>query len=72
MNLFTKQEQTHRHGKLTVVTKGERVGRGINWEFGINRCTLPYIKWINNRDLLYREGNHIQYLVINYNRNEFI
>jgi len=55
-----------------MVPKEEVVGGGINWEFGINRCTLPYIKLINNRDLLYRAGNHIKYLVINYNGKEFI
>ena len=43
---------------------------GVNWEYGINRCTLPYIKQINNRHLLYSTGNYIQYLVITYNRRE--
>ena len=42
MNLFTKQ--SHR---LTVI-KGEKWGR-INQEFGINRDTLCYIKWITSR-----------------------
>ena len=27
-----------------MVTKGERRGQGINWEFGINIYTLLYIK----------------------------
>ena len=27
-----------------MVTRGERDGGGINWEFGINRYTLLYIK----------------------------
>ena len=66
MNLFTKQKQTHRHRKLTMVTKGERVGRGINWEFGINTFTLLYIIYIINKYLLYSTGNYIQYLVITY------
>ena len=43
---------------------------GINQEFGINRDTLLYIKWINNKDLLYSTGNYIQYLVISYNGRE--
>ena len=32
MNLFTKQKQTHRHRKQTMVTKGERAGED---KFGI-------------------------------------
>ena len=34
-----------------MVTKRERE-EGINWEFGINRYTLLYIKQINNKHLL--------------------
>ena len=32
-----------------VVTKGEGVGGGGEWEVGINRCKLLYIEWVNNR-----------------------
>ena len=46
-----------------VITKGERAV-GIHQEYRINRYTLLYI---NNKDLLYSTGNHIQYLVITYN-----
>ena len=43
MNLFTKQNRlTDMENKLMVI-KEER-GRGINWEFGVNRYTLLYIK----------------------------
>ena len=47
-----------------MVTKGEgrRLGEGINWEFGINRYTLLYIKEINNNDLLYSMGNYNIYI----------
>ena len=34
--------------------------------------TLPYIKYINNKDLLYSTGNYIQYVVITYNGKENI
>ena len=44
MNLFTKQKQTHRHRKQTYSYQREKGGGGINWEFGINRYTLLYIK----------------------------
>ena len=43
MNLLTKQKQTHRHRKQTWLPKGKG-GKGINWEFKINRYTLLYIK----------------------------
>ena len=52
-----------------MVTKGER-GGGMNWEFRINRYTLLYIKYIDNKDLLYSTGNYFQYLVIIYNGKE--
>ena len=43
MKLFTKQIQTHRHRRQIMVTKG-KVGGGINWEYGTNRCKLLCIK----------------------------
>ena len=43
---------------------------GMNWEYNIKRCTLSYIKQINNKDLLYSTGNYVHYLVINYNGKE--
>ena len=37
----------------------------MNWEFGISRCKLVYIEWINSKVILY-----IQYPVINHMANE--
>ena len=54
-----------------MVTKIE-AGRGTHWQYGINRCTLPHIKQINNKDLPYSKGNYTQYIVINYNGAEFL
>ena len=71
MNLSKKQKQTHRHRERLVVAKGETGGRGKNWEFGISRCKLLYIGWINNKVLLYSTGNYIQYPVINHNGKEY-
>ena len=42
----------------------------MDWEFGINRCKLLYIEWINNV-LLYSTGNYIQYPVINHDGKEY-
>ena len=47
-----------------VVTKGETLGRGINWEGGIGVCTLPYTKLRSNEDLLHSTGKSTQYSVI--------
>ena len=64
------QTKTDSQNRL-VVTKGEGSGGGKNWEFGISRCKLLYIGWINNKVLLYSTGNYIQYLVINHNGKEY-
>ena len=67
MNLFTKQKQTLQ----TNLPKGKGVavgggGRWINEEVGINTYTLPYVKQIINKDLLYSTRNSTQYSVITY------
>ena len=43
----------------------------MNWEFGISRCKLLYIEWMDNKVLLYSKGNYIQYPVINHNGKEY-
>ena len=53
-----------------MVAKGESDEEGIDWEFGISRCKLLYIGWINNKVLLYSTGNYFQYPVINHNGKE--
>ena len=50
--------------------RGKGSGGGVSWEFGISRCKLVYIEWINNKILLYSPGNYIQYPVINHNGKE--
>ena len=70
-NLSMKQKQNHGHREQTGGCQGRGVGGGMDWEFGIRRCKLLYIEWINNRALLYSTGNYIQYPVINHNGKEF-
>ena len=65
MNLSTKQKQTHRRREQTCGC--QRGGEGMDGEFGISRCKLLYIKWINNKVLLYSTEDYIQYPVINHN-----
>ena len=48
-----------------VVMDQEGEGR-MDWEFGISRCKLLYIEWINNKVQLYSTGSYIQYPVINH------
>ena len=36
-----------------VGAKEVGTGRRMEWEFGISRCKLIYITWINNKVLLY-------------------
>ena len=48
-----------------VIAKGEGVGGGIEWEVGISKCKLLYIKWVSNKVLWYSPGNYIQYPIVN-------
>ena len=61
MNFSEKQKQTHRHRTDMWLPRGSK-GR-IDWEFGISRCKLSYIDWVNNKVLLYSTGNYFQYPV---------
>ena len=54
-----------------VVAKGEGVGGGMEWEFGVSRCKLLYVGWINNKVLLYSTENYIRYPMINHNGKEY-
>ena len=46
------------------------VSKGKYWEFGISRCKLVYIEWIN-KALWYSTGNYIYYPGINHNGEEY-
>ena len=39
----------------TKVGSGGGVGGGMNWEIGIDMYTLICIKWITNKNLLYKK-----------------
>ena len=66
MNSFTKQKQRHNFRKQTYVYQEGGIGRGINWEAGIDIYTLLYIKKIINKNLLNSRGNLPQYSVMTY------
>ena len=42
-----------------MLAKGRWGGEGMEWEFGIGRCKLLYIEWINNKLLLYSTVKYI-------------
>jgi len=56
MNSFTKEKEIHRLRKWTYGCQGERIVR----EFGKVMYTLPYSKWITNKDLVYSTWNSAQ------------
>ena len=43
----------------------------MDWEFGVSRCKLLPLEWINNKVLLYSTGNYIQPPWINNNGKEY-
>ena len=63
-NLFTKQKQTHRQ-KTNLQLPKEKQGRDKLGVWDQQTQTAAYK--INNKDFLYSTGNHIQYLITNYN-----
>ena len=71
MNLSMKQKQTDIENRLVVAKEEGGGGERMDWEFGISRCKLLYIEWINNKVLLHSTRNYIQHPVINYNGKEY-
>ena len=72
MNICMKRKQTHSMKNRPVVAKGEGSKEGMVWEFGISRCKLSYIEWINNKAQLYSTENYIQYPETNHNGREYV
>ena len=54
-----------------VVAKGVGAGRGMDWEFGVSRCKLLHLEWIDNKVLMYSTGNYIQSPGISHNGKEY-
>ena len=42
-------------------TKGGKRRGGMNWEIGIDMYTVICIKWITNKNLLYKKINKIKF-----------
>ena len=43
----------------------------MDWEFGVGRCKLLPLEWINNKVLMYSTVNYIEYPVINHTGKEY-
>ena len=61
MNLSSEQKQIHRHSEQACGCQGGGRGRGngMDREFGVRRCKLLHLEWINNEILLYGTGDCI-------------
>ena len=63
-NIFVGQEQRHRRSEQTY---GHGVGveeSGKNWKSSTDIYTLPCVKQITNKDILYTMRNSPQYSVL--------
>ena len=55
----------HSQTQKTDLWFPRRGGGGMDWEFGVSKCKLFYIEWINDKALLYSTGNYIHLLSCN-------
>ena len=65
MNIPMKQ--IHRQREQTCSCQESEGGGRKDWELGISRCKLEYLRWINNKVLLYSTRNYIQCPMTNQN-----
>ena len=72
MNLSTKCKQIHRLREQTCGCQEGWGGSGMDWEFGVRRCQLLRIEWINNTVLLNSTGNYIQSPGTDHDGKEYI
>ena len=71
-NELTKQKETQRLREQTYGwQQGYKWWEGIVREFGMDMRTLLYLKWITNKDLLYRTGNSVHCYVAAWMGGEF-
>ena len=54
-----------------MVAKGAGGGEGMNWKFGVGRCKLLHLEWINNKVPMCSTGNCIQHPVENHKGKEY-
>ena len=65
MNLFAEQKQTHRLWSQTYGYQKRQLGPGRDGlEVGTGICTVWYMEWLANGDLLYSTEDSTQYSVV--------
>ena len=57
--------------RTRLVAREKGYGGGIDWKFGISRCKLVCVRWINNKVLMHSTGNYTQYPVTDCNGKEY-
>ena len=62
----TETDLTDIESRFLVACQGQESRRGMVCEFGVSRCKLQHIKWINNKVLLCSTKNYIQYPIVNH------
>ena len=67
MILFEEQKQILKTNLWLPKGMG---GGGVDWSVGIGICTLRYMEWVANSELLYSTENSNQYSVIIYMEKE--
>ena len=60
------RKENHGHGEQTCGCLEGGGGSGRDWEFGVNRCKLLHLEWVNNGILLYSTGNNVWSLVMEH------
>ena len=68
MNRFAGQKLRHKCREQTYGHQGGKAaggggGDGMNWEIGIDMYTLTCIKWMTNKNLLYKKINKIKFKI---------
>ena len=58
MNFSTEKRIMDLENRL-VVAPGGGGGSGMDWEFGVNRCKLLLLEWINDEILLCSTENYV-------------
>ena len=53
------RKEAHGLGEQTCGCQGGGGGSVIDWEFGVSRCKLLHLEWIDNEVLPYNTGNYI-------------
>ena len=65
------ETETNSHREQTCGYQEGQGGRR-DWEFGVSRCKLLHLEWLNNKVLLYSTGNYIQSPETDHDGKEYI